>query len=131
MSKDSKIITQKQAAHKESANLDGTDVNVKDILEKLFDDNDYIVKTDSVVRSVLGFSNGIPLNVLFSPKRNFFIARLMCGKGEDEDIMSIYHKVSLACSPYRMENTNICVTENIDYDKNVVTFCFYFRNKKK
>lgn len=131
MNKESKIITQKQAAHKEAANLDGTDVNVKDILEKLFDDNNYIVKTDSVVRSVLGFSNGIPLNVLFSPKRNFFIARLMCGKGEDEDVMSIYHEVSLACSPYRMENMNICVTENIDCDKNVVTFCFYFRNKKK
>ena len=77
MNKESKIITQKQAAHKEAANLDGTDVNVKDILEKLFDDNNYIVKTDSVVRSVLGFSNGIPLNVLFSPKRNFFIARLI------------------------------------------------------
>lgn len=131
MNKDSKIIKQKQASHKESANLDGTDVNVKDILEKLFDDNAYVVKDVSSVKSVLGFCNDNTVNVLYSQRHNFFIARLMCGVGENKDIMSIYHKVSLACSPYRMGNTNICVTENIDYDNKVVTCCFYFKNKKK
>lgn len=131
MNKDSRIITQKQAEHKEAANLNETDVIVKDILNRLFDDSAYVVKGDSSVKSVLGFCNGNTVNVLYSPGHNFFIARLMCGRREDKDIMSIYHKVSLACSPYGMENTNICVAENIDYDKNVVTCCFYFRNKKK
>lgn len=129
MNKDSRIITQKQAEHKKAANLNETDVIVKDILNRLFDDNAYMVKGDSSVKSVLGFCNGNTVNVLYSPGHNFFIARLMCGKGENKDIMSIYHKVSSACYPNKLKN--VCVTENIDYDKNEVTCCFYFRNKKK
>lgn len=120
---------QKQAARKKPAILNETEISAKQILNEIFDNGNYVVKGDSDVNSVLGFSDGRPLNVLFSPKHNFLIARTLSANGDNNNLTNSFpNKAAYACIEYAYKRTNIGYTRNYIYERNEAVFFFYFEN---
>lgn len=128
MNKDSRVVTKKQAARKKPAILNETEISAKQILNEIFDNGNYVVKDDSSVTSVLGFSDDSPLNVLFSPKHNFLIARTLSANGDNNNLTTSFpYKAAYACIEYAYR-TNIWYTRNYIYERNEAVFFFYFEN---